>query len=143
MKRTSLRRKAKSKSPNSKLKEKLWTAFSLYVRTRDKGVCYTCGAHKEIKETNAGHFKHNCLDFDEMNIHCQCIRCNHHLSGNLSIYAERLIADYGLEKFNDLCKRSKMALAGERYEDSWLEEKIAYYKAKVLEERLSTGISLT
>ena len=44
----------------------------------------------------AGHYIHkDCLDYDDVNIHCQCARCNKWLSGNLGVYAERLIAEYG------------------------------------------------
>lgn len=55
--------------------KKAWTIFSKYVRfIRDKGVCYTCGVKKDPKDMDAGHYKHSdCLDFDEMNVHCQCL----------------------------------------------------------------------
>lgn len=104
-----------------KLHKKAWEAFSIYIRKRDKATCVTCGAKNwdselgewSIKGFNAGHFWHNVLDFDEENINCQCIRCNHHLSGNLAPYSVYLIKKLGHKRFAELEKRSKLALRGE------------------------------
>lgn len=74
---------------------------------------------------NAGHFWHDKLDFDEMNINCQCIKCNHFLSGNLGEYATRLIDKHGLEKFNELGTRRFQVLY--RRED--LEKIVEKYKS--------------
>ena len=68
--------------------------------------CYTCLAVKHYKEMNAGHYKHDKLDFDFRNIHCQCVKCNQHNSGELDLYAERLIRENGLEWFNQLVRDS-------------------------------------
>lgn len=62
----------------------------------------------------AGHLHHNVLDFDEKNIHCQCSRCNHYLSGNLQKYSARFIDKYGLDEFTALEIRASMALKGEK-----------------------------
>jgi hypothetical protein len=81
-----------------KLHKKAWKVFSLWIRKRDKGVCYTCGRRFPIGELNAGHFIHkDCLDFDERNIHAQCVYCNFRLHGNLTKYAEHLIKQYGAD----------------------------------------------
>ena len=78
------------------LHKKAWILQSEYIRRFEKGICYTCGVHKNWKEQQAGHYIHkDCLDFTLMNIHCQCVRCNKWLSGNSGIYAERMIAEYG------------------------------------------------
>ena len=98
--------------------KRAWKAFSDYIRKKyakgDYVTCFTCNRVKHWKEMNAGHFKHGVLDFDEINIHVQCVYCNRHLSGNLSVYAERLINKYGLDEFNALCKRASMALKDEK-----------------------------
>lgn len=112
----------------------------MYIRTRDKGICYTCGTRNwdeelgewSIKGMNAGHFKHSILDFDEINIHCQCVKCNKWNSGELDVYAEHLIRDYGLEKFNDLCNRAKLALGEDKKTEEWYLVKIDFYQKKVL-----------
>jgi len=86
-----------------KLHKKAWKVFSLWVRKRDKGVCFTCRTKHPIGETNAGHFVHrDCLDFDERNINCQCVRCNMFLHGNGPKYAEHLIKKYGPEIIKEL-----------------------------------------
>lgn len=100
------------------LRKKAWQTFSLWIRNRDKGVCFTCGMKKPIKEMQAGHFIHrNALDFDEYNINCQCKQCNIMKSGNLSIYAIKLEAKYGHgilqileDKSNQIAKFSRSDL---------------------------------
>jgi hypothetical protein len=92
----------------------------LWVRKRDKGVCFTCGKRFDIKECNAGHFVHkDCLDFDERNINCQCVRCNFRLHGNTTKYAEHLIKKYGSGTIKELNR---------------LGDKIRIFKKKELED---------
>ena len=89
------------------LHKKAWKLFSEYIRRSERGICFTCGIHKHWKEQNAGHYIHkDCLDFDPINIHCQCVRCNKWLSGNTGVYAERLIAEYGEEAIAELRQRA-------------------------------------
>jgi hypothetical protein len=100
-------KKVKHKSTKA-LKKKAWELQSEYVRRYEKGVCYTCGNKRSWKEQQAGHYIHkDCLDFDSMNIHCQCVRCNKWLSGNSGAYAERLIAEYGAEAVAELREKSR------------------------------------
>lgn len=89
--------------------DRVWKLMSKAVRL--KGVdkqgnnrCYTCDVIKPWQELQAGHFKHDRLDFDFRNLKGQCSRCNKWLSGRLDVYAERLIRDYGLKWFNKLVK---------------------------------------
>jgi hypothetical protein len=97
----------------STLKKKAWKVFSKWVRERDQYVCYTCG--KDMKGSpalHAGHFisrRMNSTLFDEMNVHAQCMFCNMYDYGATGPYAERLIADYGLEAFQALIARSKVS----------------------------------
>jgi hypothetical protein len=91
------------------LHKKAWDLQSEYIRRVERGICFTCGVHKSWKEQQAGHYIHkDCLDFDEINIHCQCVRCNKYLSGNSGIYAERLISEYGEQAVIDLRRRSQV-----------------------------------
>lgn len=113
-------------------KTQAWDTFSEWVRRSSKGICYTC--HKQFDwktECNAGHYKHNVLDFDEMNIHNQCIRCNHYLSGNGTEYALHLLQDYGKKKLEDLHNRASRALAGEKRSIEDYKAITAYYKEKL------------
>lgn len=124
-------RKKRTNKPVTKLKKELWRVFSHFIRLRDKGVCISCGKKGHWKEQNAGHFIHNVLDFDEMNINCQCIRCNFHLHGNGVGYTISLIKKHGLKKVEDLRLRASTALKGEKQEPEWYIKKIEHYKKKV------------
>jgi hypothetical protein len=93
MKKTPLKKKSKAKI--SALKRKLWTVFSIYIRKRDKFICFTCGRHSEGSGMHAGHFISKAvggiaLYFHEENVHAQCYNCNINLGGNQWIYGQRL-----------------------------------------------------
>jgi hypothetical protein len=123
--------KVKKLIPLPKLRKKAWNVFSKYIRLRDKGVCFTCDVIKDPKEMNAGHFKHNRLDFSEKNINCQCVHCNKWLSGNLGEYALRLIKKYGQEEVDKLVLEANTR--GNKYSRQELEELIIKYKTKAKE----------
>ena len=130
MKRTPLKRKAtvpmkaKQSSPRINLKRKAWEIFSKWIRNRDKR-CVTCGSTNQLQ---AGHFWHGVLDFDEMNINAQCVKCNKYLSGNLAPYSVYLVNKHGIDKFKDLEKRHWTALRGEFRSDKDYLEIIEKYK---------------
>ena len=106
-----------------KLKKEAWKWFSVYIRKRDKGICFTCtkpipnyydrygNLHPGWKAAQAGHWitAANCgarLYFHEKNVHCQCYNCNINLSGNWLVYETRIISVYG-QKVCDELKRLK------------------------------------
>ncbi len=85
--------------------DKAWKSFSAYIRQRDNGVCFTCGDTRNWKEQQAGHFihgKHTPIYFDKFNVNCQCVTCNHYLSGNRDIYLREIQKKYGVEKGDEL-----------------------------------------
>jgi hypothetical protein len=99
--------KKEKKSKRQKLFDKAWSMFSRYIRTRDKGICFTCGAKGEIKTTHAGHFTHGVstpVYFDEHNVHCQCVKCNHFLDGNRAVYLRNIQKKYGIKEGDRLLK---------------------------------------
>lgn len=106
----------------SKLRKKLDTVFSLWIRTRDNGICYTCGIRKPIKESQNGHYVSRIwtnLRYNEKNCHAQCCGCNVFRNGNLDEYALRLKAQYGegiLEELNGLKHQIKRFTIGELQE---------------------------
>lgn len=120
----------KDKSELQKLRDKVWELWSSYIRKKEKYICFTCGRQKDKKTTNLGHFKHGKLDFDPMNVHCQCDYCNIHLHGNLGVYASKLIEKYGLKKFNNLVLRANQHT--NKYTISELEEIIEKIREKTL-----------
>lgn len=78
--------------------KKTWDLMSRWVRSKDANAdglvqCYTCGIWKHWKEMDAGHYKHDRLDFDERNLKPQCSRCNKYHQGQLDEYAHNLIMD--------------------------------------------------
>jgi len=121
-----------------KLKKEFWKVFSIYIRMRDKGVCFSCG--KEIadyydrhgnllpgwKACQAGHFitAKNCglaLYFHEQNVNCQCYQCNINLSGNWLEYERQIIKVYGQEICDELKEikwRGKVTYSKLDYMDS-------------------------
>lgn len=115
----------------ARLKTNAWDTFSKYVRLRDK-KCFTCPGLAE----QAGHFYHNCLDFDEENIHGQCKRCNHFLSGNLAVYSHNLLQLIGKKKFDALYIRHYQDMKSQKREEKYYEDIIKKYKKKI--EKLCT-----
>lgn len=91
--------------------DKAWAKQSELIRREEKGVCYSCGEINDWKLCQAGHFHHDKLDFDRRNIHCQCVRCNKWLSGNLGNYALHLMEDIGIEGINKLKQDAMQSLA--------------------------------
>lgn len=111
------------------LHKKAWDLQSEYIRRTERGFCYTCGVKDKWQNQQAGHYIHkNCLDFDSVNIHCQCPRCNCWLHGNLGVYGERLIAEYGEQTIAELRVRSEQV---KKFTITELETLIAAYKQKL------------
>ena len=94
----------------STLKKKAWKVFSFYIRHRDRGRCFTCGLQKDPREMQAGHFINAAvcglpLYFSEINVNCQCYRCNINLGGYGAEYAKRLEQKYGKEAIEELYRQ--------------------------------------
>ena len=127
-------KKVKTKSL-AKLRKELWGWFSKFIRARDGGVCFTCGATGCVGSNyHAGHFIPQSVcnmdaRFDDRFVRGQCFRCNINLSGNSVEFRKELVKC--LEKG-----------ALEEYENSYknpvkwgrvdFEVEIAHYKALVL-----------
>lgn len=127
MKRTPLRKK--SKTSISKLKEKLWKVFSLYIKNRDKWTCYTCGRKAEGAGMHAGHFISKriggiALYFHEDNVHAQCYHCNINLGGNQWEYGKKL----GEKKVEELQYIRRNVI--EKWSEYDYLQKIEYYTNK-------------
>lgn len=138
MKRTSLARGNKtlkrtklsktSKTSISKLKKKLWTIFSLYIRQRDNYTCFTCGRKGEGSGMHAGHFISKAIGgidlyFDEDNVHAQCYNCNINLGGCQYEYSLRLG-----DKAKELYQKKGVF---NKWTDKDYLDKIKYYSEKI------------
>ena len=77
-------------------------AFNRWVRLRDaEKPCISCGRHHN-GQYHAGHFLSRGarpeLAYEPMNCHKQCSPCNTHLSGNIALYRQSLVAKIGLKQ---------------------------------------------
>lgn len=112
------------------LKKKLDAVFSIYIRNRDKGECFTCFKQSEPKHCHAGHYVsrvYNSTRYDERNVHAQCPGCNIFKSGAMDVYALRLEITYGMGILQELNSLKKQSKSFKKYE---LEELIEYYGKK-------------
>jgi len=108
-----VRKPKKEKLPSiNALAKTAWKLMSKYVRLRDGLICFTCGKEIEnFSSAQAGHYKHapkkSVVSYDERNINCQCISCNHYKGGNLGVYALNLEEKYGYGILQELEQKKK------------------------------------
>ena len=110
--------------------------FNAYIRWRDSQeikdgfICISCRELKSVTKMHAGHFyssgHYPILRFDPDNVHGQCERCNHFLSGNLNEYRKNLEVKVGRERLEILDQKSKAR--GHRIDRWTLIEIIIKYK---------------
>jgi hypothetical protein len=111
------------------LRKKAWDLQSKYIRQSERGICFTCGVHKDWKEMDCGHYIHrDSLDYNPINNHCQCTYCNRFLHGNLGVYAERLINEYGESVIAELREESRKI---KKFGVDELNEIISTYKQRL------------
>jgi len=116
-----MKKKKKLKS-KTKLKQEADKWFSLFIRKRDNGRCFTCDVQKDISEMQNGHYqsrRHLNTRYCEKNSNCQCVSCNIFLRGNLQLYAIRLQKKYGQGILKELFRKSHTLIKSDRkfYED--------------------------
>lgn len=98
------KQKTKVRISLPELKAKVQRKINKYCRDRDvdKG-CISCGKHVKLQ---GGHYinQGSCsfLRYDFMNIHGQCVPCNHFKSGNLIEYRASLVKKIGLAQVKRL-----------------------------------------
>lgn len=124
----------RKKLTTSKLKKKLDTIFSRYVRLSyaKNGMvkCITCSNVRHYKEQmHAGHFiprQYIATRFDERNVHPQCAKCNTFNNGEPGAYAIFIRNKYGDETIKELEAKKQVITKDFPYE-----AKIQYYTDKV------------
>lgn len=129
----------KKKKPSvAKLKKKLWTLFSEYIRrlyARPDGMCecVTCGVVKHWKELQGGHYipagSSNYLLFVEANVHPQCYVCNCMKHSNPIEYRIYMEERYG-KKFVEMLINQRNEV--KRFTVGELLVKIEEYEEKLL-----------
>ena len=97
------------KSTVSSAKRKAWSAFSLYIRTKDSvdGVneCYTCGKIYPVKRLQAGHWIEghaNTVYINEDYVRVQCYSCNVIKHGNQGVFRDKIRAELGSDVVDQL-----------------------------------------
>lgn len=124
-------KKVKAPKALADYKKELDMWFSIYIRMRDNGVCFTCGSKTFWKYQQNGHYVSRAvlsLRWDERNCNCQCPSCNVFKHGNMDEYALALQRKHGkdiLEKLN----KEKYKIV--KLTPDWYEQKINYYKTWV------------
>ena len=125
-------RKKSRKLTIPRLRDKVWSVFSLFIRSKGSvdgfNRCVTCGVTLPITELHAGHFLHgkNKATFlEEDNVHPQCVKCNLYLSGNLLEYYPFMEKKYGTIRIEELKITHKRIHFWKRYD---LEELLDKYK---------------
>lgn len=128
----------KSKGGTATLRKKAWKLFSKHIRFCVRphegkceyqlkyNRCFSCGGIYASNLLDAGHFKHEKLDFDEININPQCTHCNRFLHGNLWEYGKHLTSLYGAKAVEQLEGRAK--IRGNYYTVTELQEIIKKYQ---------------
>ena len=106
--------------------------FNKYIRERDKNKpCISCG-NKLIGKFDAGHLwsagGHSNLRFNEFNTNGQCVYCNQHLHGNISMYRINFVKRYSPEILNQL---DEIAHVTRKYNIQEIKELIELYKNKL------------
>lgn len=112
-------------------KKRLDKVFSLYIRYRDDGQCFTCPKKEHPKKMQNGHFvprQYLSVRYDEKNCNCQCYACNMLYNGQPSKYAINLIKKYGNNIIEDLESHRKDIT---KLTPEWYEQKILEYKEKL------------
>lgn len=120
----------------AKLKKKVWTEFSKYVRLKyadDSGMvsCYTCGTVKHWKQMQCAHLldgRYNSILFEENCVRPGCYHCNVGLNGNKEEYIPKFIDECGEREFQRLKEQKKKVFQFKREE---LEEMLQYYKMRI------------
>jgi len=116
--------KSRVKNTRQAIKQRVEKKFRLWYRLSQADEngnvkCYTCGRTHNYKKVDAGHYIHRKLGLDERNYKIQCGYCNQHLSGNMAVYTQNLIRDYGIKWVEKLEKDAEEYI---RYEVSYMLE---------------------
>jgi len=123
------------KQSYASLKKKLDAVFSEWIRRKDAkdgiATCVTCGAKKEWKSIQCGHFVsrvHLATRWLEQNCAPQCSTCNVLKRGNMVEYAVWMNENWGWGTIEEL-RRLKHTTV--KYTPAKLKEMIEDYQAKV------------
>jgi hypothetical protein len=130
MKKTPLKRH--SKTPEAKLKLKLWELCKKIIRGKYGNTCYTCGKENlESSSWQTGHFIPSAaggasLRYDLRNLRPQCYNCNINLGGNGSNFYRKLVEMEGQEYVDTLFRDKQKIIKADII---WLQNMIDKYES--------------
>jgi NinG protein len=125
--------KAPKKGTLAWYKSEFDRVFSVFIRIRDDGVCFTCGGEKYWRYQQNGHYvsrSYLATRFDEENCNCQCSACNIFKKGNYVQYSIRLVRKYGAQILEKLDKKKDQIV---KFDIPWYKKAIRKYEKKVLD----------
>jgi hypothetical protein len=129
--------RVEKKKPIKKLKKELWDLVSKYIRigyaVGETCECYTCGNRAHWKHLQAGHAiagRGNAILFDERILRPQCMPCNIYKHGNYQVFVPKLCKEIGQDLYEEIERNSHNTVKLSR---QWYEDKIGYYKLKLME----------
>src|ERR1035437_9444308 len=126
----------------SSAKKKAWKQFSLWIRlssyAKNGGLdeqiqCFTCDKWYPIKNMSAGHGiggRNNAVLFDERIVKPQCVGCNIWGRGQYQVFTRKLIAELGLDVYDEIVKHSSDVVKYRIADYQSIEE---FYKLKLAE----------
>lgn len=125
--------KKKKKLTDGQLKKRVWTQFSIFIRTRgadEDGFnnCVTCGARLHWKALQAGHFLRGRLNanlFSEIGTWPQCYGCNVGKQGEVVVYYRWMRAHHGEAVIDQLIQQNNKT---HKWGPTELADLLAYYK---------------
>lgn len=93
-----------NKYKTTQLRKKAGEIFRKWIRERDKGNrCISCN---NPSPNQAGHYysagHYPVLEFNEDNVHLQCLQCNYFKGSNALEYRKKLITKIGEQRVNEL-----------------------------------------
>lgn len=134
----------KSKTPEAKLKAKLWELCKKIIRLKYGNTCYTCNKNGLMGGSwHTGHFipSSTCgayLRYDLRNLRPQCYYCNINLGGNGSAFYRRLVDVEGNEYVDSLFRDRQVVL---KANSAFYENLIAKYTLILAEMQSLSPIS--
>ena len=122
--------------PIGKLRKKLWSVFSEYIRAEaadSSGNCKCVTCDKVMKwkgdGLNVGHFLPQKLNpiliFNELNTAPQCPRCNMSGEGEQWLFGQYIIKTHGQSTLDTLFSLKGVPF---KFTHDWLQEKLEYYQ---------------
>lgn len=113
-----------------KLVKKLDTAFSLYIRTRDKFICQTCGKTRPEVIIQCGHLfsrQSYSTRWDERNAFAQCASCNFYHEADFEPLRQAFLRKYDQDIYDSVYRAYRQT---KKFIDADLVGFIDYFKEK-------------